>query len=74
MNKHPRWATHIIKWPHDEERLYVGKNLYQFIDSEFPLLGTEDGEVFKTETETLSLFLRCGWKIDKKLNMPMENK
>ncbi len=71
MNKHPRWATHIVRWPDDGEKLYLGKNLYQYLETNYDGFNEEPT---KMEGQALPWFLKHGWEIAEKLNMPMENK
>ncbi len=78
-NNKPAWATHILKWPADEETMYVGGNKYQMIttsrgDARLDEEVVEWDEEIEGGGTLVDWFLRHRWKVLYKFPVKLENK
>ena len=61
----PKWATHIMQWPADGERMWLGKG---------KVLGLEWADMGEAESYTPEHFKKCGWHIELLRPVLLENK
>ena len=78
MNKHPKWATHIMKWPGSQETMYVGPGKIQQItwDDGTPCSVDDfDSDIELVEPAyNVEYFKGYGWRAFAIKPIQMENK
>lgn len=61
----PKWATHVMQWPADGERMWLGKGKVR---------GLEWADMGEDESYTPEHFNKCGWRIQPLRPVVLENK